>query len=371
MRAAVTFALVAGSAWAQPAADASFARAVQLQQAGDWKAAERAYRAHLKQFGAKPEVLANLGAVLVKEERFPEAIQAYREALRLAPGLTPVHLNLGLAYFKSGQLAPAVEEFTALLAKQPGNAQARQLRGVCLLELERNEEAAADYSALMPSQDANVRIGLASAYLRLKRLKESQEIIDTLIESESAPVKLLLGQMQMENGQLDEAAALLKRALELDPAIQTAHLSLGAIYWQRGERAAAVEEWRQEVTRHPQSFQANYSLGAGLALTPGGAGEAERYLRKAVTIKPGSALALYQLAKLLWQGKNPEAVPLLFRAVAADPNYRNSHYLLGTIYQSLGRKAEAAREFAEVKRISEAEIRRSVDLFEAAPPGPR
>lgn len=372
MRGRVAFLLsAAAAALAQPAADAAFERALQLQQARDWKGAEQAYRTHVRQYGARPEVLANLGAVLVQQERFAEAIEAYAGALRLAPQLTPIHLNLGLAYFKAGQLAPAVEQFTLLLARQPGHAQARQLRAVCLFELERYEEAAADYAALMPTEDPNIRIGLASTYLRLKRLPESQQLIATLIESDSAPVKLLLGQMNIENGQLDEAAVLLKRAIELDPAVQTAHLSLGAIHWQRNEHPEAVSEWRAEVARHPQSFQANYSLGTGLALSGGAAAEAERYLRKAVAVKPNSSLALYQLGKLRWQAKSPEAVALLVRATAADPNYRNAHYLLGTVYQSLGRKAEAAREFAEVKRISEAEVKRSVDLFEAAPPGTR
>jgi len=364
---AVTALLAASAAMAQPGpAATAFERAVRMQQAGDWQGAEQAYRAYLKQFGRKAEILANLGAVLARQERFPEAIEAYRGALKLAPGLLPIRLNLGLAYFKAAQLAPAVEEFSAVLTAQPGNAQARQLRAVCLFELERFEEAAADYAALMPTEDANIRIGLASSYLRLKRMRESQDIIDTLIESDSAPVKLLLGQMQVENGLLDEAEVTLKRALELDPKIPTAHLSLGAIYWQRDDRAAALEQWRQELQAHPHSFQAGYSLGTGLALAGVDLGEAEKTLRKALALKPGSSLALYQLGKLLWQSKNREALGLLQRAIAADPNYRNAHYLLGTIYQSLGRKAEADQSFAEVKRISGAEVRRSVDLFESA-----
>lgn len=197
-------------------ADESFERALQLQQSGDWRAAEDAYRRHLKQYGPQAEVLANLGAVLVGQDRFADAMVSYREGLRLAPQLLPLRLNLGLAFFKSGQLAPAAQQFTVILEKQPRHSQARQLRAICNFELERYEEAAKDYAELMPSADANVRIRLPSAYLRLKRYRESRQTIDTPMDRDSAPVKLRLGQMHVENGQWEQAVPLLKRALELD-----------------------------------------------------------------------------------------------------------------------------------------------------------
>ncbi len=352
----------------QPAADQLFEQAVQLQQAGRWAEAEKAYRAHTKRFGPQPETLANLGAVLVRQERFPEAIGAYAQALQLAPGVLPIRINLGLAYFKSGQLAPAVEQFTAVLEKQAGHAQARQLRAMCLLELERYEEAARDYAALLPSSDVNVRLGLASAYLRLDRAAEAQSIMTPLFESDTAEVKLLLGQVLIENGQLDEAKKALERAAELNPHLPTVHLNLGAAYWRQQDTEAALAQWRQELRRHPESFQANYTLGAALAVSlPADPEEPSRLLRKAVALQPGSAMALYQLAKLLWrQSKGQEAISLLERSIRADPNYRESHYLLGSIYQGLGRKEEAAREFAAVKRLSQEAMRRSQDLFESA-----
>lgn len=182
-------------------ADESFERALPLQPSGEWRAAEDANRRHLKRYGPQAEVLANLAAVLVRQDRFADAIVSYREGLRLAPQLLPLRLNLGLAFFKSGQLAPVAEQFTVILEKQPRHSQARPLRAICNFELERYDEAARDYAALMPSADANVPIGLASAYLRLKRYRESRQIIDTPMESDSAPVKLRLGQMHVENGQ--------------------------------------------------------------------------------------------------------------------------------------------------------------------------
>src|SRR2546426_8102520 len=145
--------LILSSLQAQESAEQVFDEGVSFQRAGKWSEAEQAYRKYLKRFGAKPEVLANLGAVLVSQDRFQDAVGVYEHALRLAPGGVPIRLNLGLAYFKSGQHAPAAQQFNAVLQKQPENRQARQLRAMCLLELERFEEAARDYSALLPSND--------------------------------------------------------------------------------------------------------------------------------------------------------------------------------------------------------------------------
>ena len=353
--------------WAQETADQMFARGVSLQQSSKWTDAEKTYRAYLKRFGPKMEVLANLGAVLVREDRFTDAIEAYRQALKLAPDVLPLRLNLGLAYFKSGQLPPAVEQFNAVLDKQPGNRQVLQLRAMSMLELERTEEAVRDYSALMPSDDINVRLGLASAYMRLDRAAEAEGIMEPLFQTDTAEVKLLLGQVMIEGGRLDEAKKTLARAAELNPNLPTIHLNLGAVHWRQKDTDAAFVEWRKELKLHPESFQANYTLGAALATMSTPPEETTRLLRKAVAIQPGSAIALYQLAKLIWrQSQGQEAVSLLERSTRLDPKHRNAHYLLGTVYQSLGRKEEASKEFATVKRLSSEELNRTKDLFESA-----
>ena len=49
----------------------------------------------------------------------------------------------------------------------------------------------------------------------------------------------------------------------------------------------------------------------------------------------------------------------------SQPAYREAHYLLATVYQSLGRRADAQREFAVVKKLSESDVQKSRDLFES------
>ena len=72
------FLLVTSTVACGQEAGTAFQQARRLQQAGQWSDAERAYKQYVKLHGATPEALANLGAVLVHEEKYEEAISKYR-----------------------------------------------------------------------------------------------------------------------------------------------------------------------------------------------------------------------------------------------------------------------------------------------------
>lgn len=342
-----------------------YERGGDLLRAGKLAEAEQAYREHLKTHPAHVEALANLGAVLSRREEFGAAVVQYRKALELRPGLAPLHLNLGLAYFKMREWGKAVVEFDAFLKAQPGHRQSMQLRALSLLELEKYGEAAAAFEGLLPTTDASVQLGLATAYLRSDRAVQAQKILTPLLEQgNSAEVLLTMGQALYVEERFDEALDAFLKARSLQPALPTLGLHIGSVYWRKKQNAEALVEWRGELKRHPESAEAQFTLGAAVAMSGGDKIEAERLLRASLAKKPKHARANYQLAKLVWQNKKSvEAVRCLEKSIAADPEYREAHYLLASVYQGMGRKAEAAREFAAVKRISAKDLATQQDLF--------
>jgi tetratricopeptide (TPR) repeat protein len=353
----------------QPAEDL-FARGQALQRGGRLAEAESTYRQYLKAYGPRAEVLANLGALLARQEKFEEAVAAYQHALRLAPALTPIHLNLGLAYFKAGRHPEAVAAFSTYLKHDPSHAQARQLRAMSYLESDQFGAAIADYQTL-PATDSSVMLGLATAYTRQGDTAKAREYLDPLLaRTDSADTQLLLTQIFLMDEQVDEAEKALSAALKLRPDLPTANYLRGVILWRKQEIPQAIAAWRREIAVDSRSYAAHFALGAALSLdgvasaNPQRLQEAQQNLRRAVALKPKDAPALYQLAKLLWRTKNPEAVPLLERAVAANPAYREAHYLLANVYQTLGRRADAAREFAVVQKLTAEGARKVRTLFE-------
>ena len=354
--------------------DADFDRAQQLHQAGQLAAAESAYRAYLKQHGARAEVLANLGALLARQERYPDAIASYQQALRVAPNLTPIRLNLGLAYFKSGKLDDAQREFGLFLAQNPTHGQARQLKAIALFELERYAESVKDYEALMPTADTGIQLGLATAYLRAGKTDQARPLLEPLLARAATPeVQLVIAQLYLLDNRIDEAAKLLDQAQATNPKFPGLQYYRGLVAWRQRHTADAIEAWRAELARDPNAFQPTLALGGALAIaaqpTAAQLKEAELLLRRALGLRPGNPTAQYLYAKFRWQqAKDPAAAALLEKAVQADPEYREAHYLLANVYQSLGRRADAQREFAVVKKLAAAENKRAQDLFEIEQP---
>ena len=348
-----------------------FERARALEQAADLPGAEAAYRAYLQQSPASAEALGNLGVVLARQSKYEGAAAAYRQALRIKPSLIALRLNLGLAYYKMEKPELAAGQLQLYLKRDPANRQARQLLATSLLETDRFVEAAGIFESLLPAEEFSVRLGLATAYVKLGRSADAQRLLAQLLGgSESPEAQVVLGQALLAENKLDEAEAAFRKALDLNPALAGVHFLLGAVKWKGQEIDDAIAEWRAEAARDPAHFEAVFALGAALA-EKGDADEARAWLEKAAHSRPNHGSTLYYLGKLAWKEKRPEAGALLERSLRLDPNNRAAHYLLSQIYRLQGRVRDAERELLEVKRLSEASVREDVDILQRALPRSR
>jgi tetratricopeptide (TPR) repeat protein len=353
--------LVSGLAAADP--KTAFDRARALEAAGDLAAAESAYREFLKLDPQSGEGYGNLGVVLARQEKFEVAIGAYRHALRLRPALVALRLNLGLAYYKAERHELAVGEFRAYLRHDPENRQARQLLANALLETDQYQEAAQLYEALSPG-DFAIRLGLATAYLRLRRTADARRLLDDLLrQDDSAEVQLLLAQAHLAGNEFAPAVQSLRRALELKPSLRSAHFLLGVAAWKQQDVETAVAEWRRELELDPRQFEPAFALGAAL-VEKGKNAEARSYLEKALVLRAAHAPSFYYLGKLAHAERKPEARVLLERAVKLDPSIRPAHYLLAQIYRAAGLSAQAERELAAVRRLSAAGVQQDIDIVQ-------
>jgi len=124
-----------------------------------------------------------------------------------------------------------------------------------------------------------------------------------------------------KNGQLDAALVEIQKATQLDPKLAVAFVDLGDVYIEKRDYAAAIPPLKRAIELSPSLEDAHRLLGYAL-LAQGYADEAIPHLQKAHEV---NALGI----ALLEAGKLPDAVTVLQKALAQNPNDPDLLYYYG------------------------------------------
>jgi tetratricopeptide (TPR) repeat protein len=137
-------------------------------------------------------------------------------------------------------------------------------------------------------------------------------------------------------GNLEEAVALMRQAIALDPDLVDAHFNLAIHEWRRGHPDAAIAAMQRVIDLHPEDFEAHMRLGSWFS-EQGSHGEATRSYEQAAALQMDSKEAWLRLA---------QSYEATGRAGAAVAAYRRVLGLLGhedpAIYAALLRVAMQA-----------------------------
>ena len=186
-------------------------------------------------------------------------------------------------------------------------------------------------------------------------LRNAKDLMD------KAPDSPLVVELNAENfekqGELAKAIAEYRILLQRIPDKPGIHyrvggliLSLPATETSTGE---ARKEFELELKVNPQNAAAEYYLGE-LSRQQDQLEDAIQHFSRSTKLFPDFAEAYAGLGRaLLDSGKAAEAVSPLETAVKLAPENPTTHLSLATAYQRLGRKDDAAREFALQKSMAE------------------
>jgi predicted Zn-dependent protease len=130
------------------------------------------------------------------------------------------------------------------IARLPPSTAAHSLQAEIHSLSGRHAEAAAEWqrAVVLEPQDRHLKRKLADSLWRARdwdRLEGAASEL-TAREPQSAEAHFLLGEAQLNQGQLEAAIRSLEQAIRLDARLLSAHASLGRAYLARGEAAAAV-----------------------------------------------------------------------------------------------------------------------------------
>jgi tetratricopeptide (TPR) repeat protein len=329
--------------------------AIALEQQGRTEEAAQAWRAVTQQNPRDAGAFASLGLALARQEKYSEAVPAYRKSIALNPKLPGIQLNLGLAEFKLGKFEAAIPPLRAASSADPQSLQPRTLLGLSYYGARRFAEAAQELELVMKAGPADPELlqVLAQSCLGAKRyscaLEQYQQILQKAPNSSAAHT--LAGEALDGLGRTPEAITEFQTAIKVAPNEPNLHFGLGYLYWKSRQYDNAAIEFNNELAIDSENAQALAYLG-DVEFRRDHPEKALGLLKKAVGIRNDIRVAYLDIGAILaQQNQHKDALAALQRAEKLDPAQPDVHLRLGRLYQAMGNKLEAQKEFAKLREL--------------------
>jgi protein O-GlcNAc transferase len=185
-------------------------------------------------------------------------------------------------------------------------------------------------------------LAAAIAHHRAGRLRDAERMYRLACDAAPNDARAfhLAGIVSHQLGR-DDAAALIGRAVTLNPGLAEAHNDRGAILAAGGSFAEALPCFERAVEINPRYAEARSNLGRALRAV-GRAGEAPMQFEQVVKAAPNSPLAHFDLASALEGAGQFDPAERHYRsAIALRGDLVDAHIQLAALLQKTGRLADA------------------------------
>jgi tetratricopeptide (TPR) repeat protein len=176
----------------------------------------------------------NMGAAVVDEGHYDEAIALFHKALQINPYYPNARANLGLTLAKLGKVEEGIAQLLKALQIKPKDYETLSNLGVALLKQERYAEA-------------------------IKYLSEALEINPHFAKAHNN-----IGVVLQRQNRFQEAMGHLRSALQLDPDYAEAYNNLGVTLAIQGRHEEAIEQFSAALQINPGYAKARRNLERSL-----------------------------------------------------------------------------------------------------------
>ena len=340
-----------------------------------------------------------LGRALAFDQRYGDAIDQYKWVAEKNPDYSGAQLALGDIYYRAGQAEPRyyaearphLEKYTQLA---PNDVRGWSLLGRDLYYLREKDAAVAAlkkaesmgdkskdmytvmFRALVDAKDWNgamaavqkgepttadlLKVAQVNAILGNTAAADStyRALVDKDSTSNDAKFALLeMGKSQYKSKDYPTAIGTLTRRIALDPSNDEAYYYRGLCHKELSQFPEAISDLRQGVVLAPNKGERHFWLGVTLSQAypkdADSTAAAVQEFRATVAVDSTSknAVLAYQqialhdyLLKKDWKG----AIEVLLKALAIDPNNKQTLIWLGQAYQNAGDKMNAELYYKKV-----------------------
>lgn len=324
--------------------------------------------AHHQAYSA--EVLYELGTIFAQKGNPDGAIDLYRRAIAIAPDYVPAHLDLGDIYYINNQHDLAIEHykrafdadstirdyfFQRLAPYHAGQMEIGQAKSLLNRAL-----------ALAPADPrgyyyyAQVEVDAGNPTAAIQYYEKTVELIEadkTHLTTELPAGSILdaylsLGNLYYQRGDHQKAATVYRRTIELAPERERHFFNQGKTAYDAEQFEHAIEPLDKYLLIYPHDIEATYILGRSHE-AGGDLDNALRRYAQAIQLDLHYQDVLMRSAHILRKQKNPQsALDMLEQLIAIDPTNVEAHYLSGLLHVQLNRPDDALAVFLETARLN-------------------
>jgi len=310
-----------------------FDQAIAQINAGDLRGAEMRCRAALVDYPRDINMLALLGALLIKLERADEAEAALRQVIADAPTFAKPHEDLGQLLVQKNRAAEALPLLERATHLDPKLEKAWFTRGRALAMLGRGAEADAAFEKSFELSPERRLMALAAEHQKEGRHDEAEHLYRRILRHNPRNVDALrlLALIAVEAGRLDEAENLLHKAIDLAPDFIAAIIDLGRLHKEQDRYGDALQCFDRVIAADPGNAQAHYLRAATLAPASFTSEAIEAY-RECLKLRPAHAGALLGYGHVLKAvGRYREAVESYYACIRELPDSGETYWSLANL----------------------------------------
>ncbi len=312
----------------------------------DNKWAEDATQASAKASEMNPNLAAvqmTVGMIHVDQGKFDVGLQELQQAMRLDPRSADVHAALGEAYRQQGRISDAKNELQTAIDLAPDNWRWPYLLGALQIDSGDFKSAEQNFNAALAKTADNTRVlyNLGIVYQKEERLPEAQAVLEKAIDLDpNVDSMQALGRVFLLQGKNQQAIDVYRRAARLKTAGYEAWGNLAAAYRRSGQ--------------YPKETTEAYQTAVALALTQIKNTPEDPYLV--------SVLGQYY-ANL--HDEN-DALKFLRKSIALAPHDPDVLERVGESYEVLGKRQEALNLIGQALKLGfSVEYAKSVPTLKA------